>query len=68
MDNRILIHAGIEHISGNAFESVPSADAIFMKVRNTVIRYSDRFYFYVNSLIIFTLDLSTLFTKFIMDL
>ena len=44
-----------------------------MKVRNTVIRYSDGFYFSVNSLIIFTLDLSTkdistLFTKFIMDL
>ena len=55
-------------MSGNPFDSVPSADAIFMKVRNTVIRYSDRFYFYVNSLIIFTLDLSTLFTKFIMDL
>ena len=64
--NRILmIHAGIEHISGTTFESIPSVDAIFMKVRNTLL-------FYINSFIIFTLDLSTegistLFTKFTMD-
>ena len=64
--NRILmIHGGIEHISGNTFDNIPSADAIFMKVRNTLL-------FYINSFIIFTLDLSTegistLFTKFTMD-
>ena len=48
-------------MSGNPFDSVPSADAIFMKVRNTVIRYCEGFYFYVKNLIIFTkviLDLS----------
>jgi hypothetical protein len=29
---KLLIFAGVEHVGGDMFESVPKADAIFMKV------------------------------------
>lgn len=31
--NYIYMHAGVEHVGGDMFESVPKGDAIFMKVR-----------------------------------
>jgi hypothetical protein len=29
---KLLIFAGVEHVGGDMFESVPKGDAIFMKV------------------------------------